>query len=94
MLAEVVVVGQGTQKKVSVTGLPLLTVKGATSKGTFLFADQLTLAGKLSRWYVHGEAVENLDLLPNFISAVSTRSEVRATPSILLDGSRNFILPT
>lgn len=83
VLDEVVVVGQGTQKKVSVTG-SITTVKGATLKAP---SSSLTnaLAGKLSGIISMTNSGEPGSASEFYIRGINTFGGV-ATPLILLDG--------
>lgn len=83
MLDEVVVVGAGTQKKVSVTGA-ITTVKGATLK---MPSSSLTssLAGKLSGIVSITKSGEPGSTSDFYIRGINTFGG-RATPLILLDG--------
>ena len=83
MLDEVVVVGAGTQKKVSVTGA-ITTVKGATLKTP---SSSLTssLAGKLSGIVSITKSGEPGSTSDFYIRGINTFGG-RATPLILLDG--------
>lgn len=83
MLAEVVVVGQGTQKKVSVTG-SIATVKGSTLK---VPSSSLTssLAGKLAGIMSMTSSGEPGSSSEFYIRGINT-SGGRSTPLILLDG--------
>ncbi len=83
MLDEVVVVGQGTQKKVSITG-SIATVKGATLK---LPSSSLTssFAGKLSGVVSMVSSGEPGSTSEFYIRGINTFGGV-ATPLILLDG--------
>ena len=84
MLAEVVVVGQGTQKKVSVTG-SIATVKGSTLK---VPSSSLTssLAGKLAGIMSMTNSGEPGGSSSEFyIRGINTFGG-RSTPLILLDG--------
>ena len=90
MLDEVVIVGQGTQKKVSVTGA-IATVKGATLKAP---SSSLTssLAGKLAGVVSMVNSGEPGSTSEFYIRGINTFGGV-ATPLILLDASK-FHLPT
>ena len=83
MLAEVVVVGQGTQKKVSVTG-SIATVKGSTLK---VPSSSLTssLAGKLAGIMSMTSSGEPGSSSEFYIRGINTFGG-RSTPLILLDG--------
>lgn len=83
MLDEVVVIGAGTQKKVSVTG-SIATVKGATLK---LPSSSLTssLAGKLSGIVAVTNSGEPGSTSDFYIRGINTFGG-RSTPLILLDG--------
>ena len=83
MLDEVVVIGAGTQKKVSVTG-SIATVKGATLK---LPSSSLTssLAGKLSGIVSVTNSGEPGSTSDFYIRGINTFGG-RSTPLILLDG--------
>ena len=83
MLDEVVIVGQGTQKKVSVTGA-IATVKGATLKAP---SSSLTssLAGKLAGVVSMVNSGEPGSTSEFYIRGINTFGGV-ATPLILLDG--------
>lgn len=83
MLDEVVIVGQGTQKKVSVTG-SIATVKGATLK---VPSSSLTssFAGKLSGVVSMVNSGEPGSTSEFYIRGINTFGGV-ATPLILLDG--------
>ena len=83
MLEEVVVVGQGTQKKVSVTG-SITTVKGATLK---IPSSSLTnsFAGKLAGVVSMTSSGEPGSSSQFYIRGINTFGGV-ATPLILLDG--------
>ena len=83
MLDEVVVIGAGTQKKVSVTG-SISTVKGATLK---LPSSSLTssLAGKLSGIVAITNSGEPGSTSDFYIRGINTFGG-RSTPLILLDG--------
>lgn len=83
MLDEVVIVGAGTQKKVSVTG-SIATVKGATLK---LPTSSLTssLAGKLSGIVAVTNSGEPGSTSDFYIRGINTFGG-RSTPLILLDG--------
>lgn len=83
MLAEVVVVGQGTQKKVSVTG-SISTVKGSSLK---VPSSSLTssLAGKLAGVMSMTTSGEPGSTSEFYIRGINTFGGV-ATPLILLDG--------
>lgn len=83
MLDEVVIVGQGTQKKVSVTGA-ITTVKGATLKSP---SSSLTssLAGKLSGIISTTSSGEPGSTSDFYIRGINTFGG-RSTPLILLDG--------
>ena len=83
LLDEVVVIGAGTQKKVSVTG-SIATVKGATLK---LPSSSLTssLAGKLSGIVSVTNSGEPGSTSDFYIRGINTFGG-RSTPLILLDG--------
>lgn len=83
MLAEVVVVGQGTQKKVSVTG-SIATVKGSTLK---VPSSSLTssLAGKLAGIMSMTSSGEPGSSSEFYIRGINTFGG-RSTPLVLLDG--------
>ena len=83
MLDEVVIVGAGTQKKVSVTG-SITTVKGATLKAP---SSSLTsaLAGKLSGIIATTNSGEPGATSDFYIRGINTFGG-RSTPLILLDG--------
>lgn len=83
ILDEVVIVGQGTQKKVSVTGA-IATVKGATLKAP---SSSLTsaLAGKLSGIISTTNSGEPGSISDFYIRGINTFGG-RSTPLILLDG--------